>query len=284
MSKLHIWPEARTKSGGSITLTARIEGLNAGQFKLWYRVPEEFESHLTDSCDPFVLACLFTAMSESNEMIVHGATSPSLLGNLAEFQAAWVRWKPDVYGAVEIEAETEREEDGPAAANVAMVAFTGGVDSAFTVYRHGAGHCPRAFKRKIESGLFVHGFDIPLEQTTAFERAKLKAEQTLASLNVRLMTVSTNLHAMNFQWDHCHGAGLASCMTLLRKGFAEGLIASSFSYEDLVLPYGSNPVTDPLLGSRGFRIVHEGAGFSPAEKLEEIARWPHAIENLRVCL
>ena len=43
------------------------------------------------------------------------------------------------------------------------------------------------------------------------------------------------------------------------------------------------PLTDPLLSSESFRIVHDGAGFTRMEKIETIAEWPEAFAGLRVC-
>ncbi len=69
----------------------------------------------------------------------------------------------------------------------------------------------------------------------------------------------------------------------LQGGYSEGLIPSSLPYHALVLPWGSNPLTDPLLSIRTFAIVHDGAAFTRAEKVKQIAHWRQALQNLRVC-
>jgi hypothetical protein len=70
---------------------------------------------------------------------------------------------------------------------------------------------------------------------------------------------------------------------LHENNFSIGLIASSFPYHRLVLPWGSNPVTDGLLSSDAFKIVHDGASFTRIDKVNEIANWPEALRYLRVC-
>ena len=50
-----------------------------------------------------------------------------------------------------------------------------------------------------------------------------------------------------------------------------------------MLPWGSNPVSDPLLGSESFPIRHHGAGATRTEKLQALASWPEAMDSLRVC-
>jgi hypothetical protein len=38
-----------------------------------------------------------------------------------------------------------------------------------------------------------------------------------------------------------------------------------------------------MLSSNSFRIIHDGARFNRLEKLRSLARWPEAMENMRVC-
>jgi hypothetical protein len=65
--------------------------------------------------------------------------------------------------------------------------------------------------------------------------------------------------------------------------FGYGLIGSSEAYNALVLPWGSNPVTDHLLSGSALRIVHDGAGYSRTQKVEELAKFPTAAKSLKAC-
>ena len=76
---------------------------------------------------------------------------------------------------------------------------------------------------------------------------------------------------------------IAACMHLLAGGFSTGLIASSHTYDALRIPWGSNPLTDPLLSSVAFSIVHDGCELTRSEKAEVVAGWDEARRNLRVC-
>lgn len=280
--KIHVWKEELVLSGGKITASARIEGSQFEPARLWYEVPAELAPFLTDSCDPFVVGTIMLAMRYSADLVVHGPVSPSLIQNLAEFQAAWVCWRPDTYSAIEVAADQLSEAVAPQPQGLAVAAFSGGLDSAFTIYRHKVGTCSQA-QRNIEAGLLVHGFDIPFEQSDAFERAAGRAKGTLASLGMTLLTMASNHRHLNPEWNDTHGVGLASCLMLLGGRYNEGLIASTYSYSDLFLPWGSNPVTDSLLSSRAFRIVHDGARAVRPFKAMLVAEWPEAFENLRVC-
>ncbi len=58
---------------------------------------------------------------------------------------------------------------------------------------------------------------------------------------------------------------------------------SSEPYDSLVIPWGSSPITDHLLSSSEFVVMHDGASHSRTEKVKEICEWRVGVENLRVC-
>ena len=282
MGKINLWQEEAIEADGSTTVSVTIERPDQARSQLWYRVPSEHRSLITQSCDPFVVATIFEAMTQATDVEVHGQVSPSLLQNLAEFQAAWSCWRPSWYKQIEITAEVEQEPLNIQPSDKAIAAFSGGVDSCFTMFRHRSGRCGRV-QRNIKAGLMVHGFDIPLEQKEAFDRAAEKSKAMLASLGVELIAIATNFRELKQDWEDAHGTGIASCLMLFQKGYGAGIIASSDPYDALNLPYGSNPVSDWLLSSKAFQIVHDGASFNRLEKIREIVNWPEALKNLRVC-
>ncbi len=280
MRKTHLWQEA-AEVDSYTTVSVTIEHPNQTRDRLWYRMSSEYSSLITQSCDPFVVATIFLAMQQRTDVVVHGEVSPSLLQNLAEFQAVWTCWCPKRYRQVEITADVEREQL-KADSNKAIAAFSGGVDSCFTVFRHSTKRCGR-IGRNLQAGLMVQGFDIPLEQQETFDRAAEKSRAMLASLGMELIPIATNFRELEQDWEDAHGTGIASCLMLFQRGFEAGIIASSDPYDALNLPYGSNPVSDWLLSSQSFQIVHDGASFNRIEKIREIANWPEVPANLRVC-
>ncbi len=281
MIQLHIAPRKRRLEGDFVYLAARVV-LETTDRLLWFRFPKEYAEWLTDSADPFLLACVLMGMRESADIVVHGPVSPSLIANLYEFQAAWHSWRPKKYDLVEISSREERENSYDRPSDAAVCAFTGGVDSCYTMYRHKKGLCGRS-QRQIEAGLFVHGFDIPLEQPEAFERAASRARTSLNSLGVELLTVASNHKELNPEWDDTHGIGIASALMFFSPRFSEGLIASTYSYTGLNFPWGSNPVTDRLMSSNSFGLVHDGADCIRGRKYLTVSQWNEGYANLRVC-
>ena len=206
---------------------------------------------LTDSCDPFVLPAVFLAMQRKANLVVHGQVSPSLLKNLAEFQTAWASWRPGVYTPVEISADEEREcQLGPERG--VLAAFSGGMDSTFTVWRHHNGLAGRQ-SLKIQAGLMLHGFDIPLNQPEAFARAAHKARLLLDSLGIKLITLVTNLKKSEVNFNDAHPALLASCMMLFQSSLCDRI---NCQQQHLCLheyPLGIEPHNRPVIIQRFLR-------------------------------
>jgi hypothetical protein len=129
----------------------------------------------------------------------------------------------------------------------------------------------------------VHGFDIPLAQQEVFERAAKKSKAMLNSLGVELIPVATNYREFGLNWEDVFGSAVASTLMLLRGSYTVGLVPSSYTYKSLFLPWGSNPLTDPLLSSNAFQVIHDGTAFKRIDKIREITNFPAALQSLRVC-
>lgn len=249
--------------------------------RLWFRFPGIHQDSLSQNLDHFVVGALFRAMEDGADIMAEGSVSPSLLRNLQEFTAAWANWLPGKYHNIAIEAGIERE-PAPEGRKGAVSAFSGGVDAAFTMYRHHRG-LARRLSRKVSAGMMAHGFDIPLGEPGIFDNAYRKALAMVESLGLELVPVSTNFREINGNWNETHGAAVASCLMLLQGRYSSGLIGSTEPYNALILPWGSNPITDPLLSSDSFEIVHDGAAYTRSEKIAVISDWQEALTYLRVC-
>jgi hypothetical protein len=99
------------------------------------------------------------------------------------------------------------------------------------------------------------------------------------------VTVETNARQFFDQvvgWDFYHGAVLASTALALGGRLRRCIIPSTHAYAEL-LPWGSDPLLDPLWSSESLRIVHDGCEARRTEKLKRLAQWPLVLEHLRVC-
>jgi hypothetical protein len=130
----------------------------------------------------------------------------------------------------------------------------------------------------------IHGFDMTLRKADDYQRALKKSGILLHSLGMELIPMATNLRKVLFDPVDAQGNILASCLTLLKGEYISGLIAGSFYYPALIFPWGTNPITDPLLSSDSFRIIHDATGYSRFEKVRQIAEWSETLTSLRVCI
>jgi hypothetical protein len=233
--------------------------------------------------DFLVLALVFFAMRRGFNLHIDGAVSSQLLINLEEFQRAWAMWVPKVYRPIRITAREELGNDAPTVERVAVAAFSGGVDATFAMVRHVI-DSPARDRCRIATAVLVHGFDIDLKHDAAFRQARDNAREMTAAMNVPLSTVRTNWRELGRGfWEHEFGAGLSACLALFGEVANLGLMGSDEDYEHFVLPWGSNPVTNHLLSSAGFRNLTEGGALTRTAKVRIIASLPDLTDRLRVC-
>ncbi|HEU4325959.1 MAG TPA: hypothetical protein VFS21_22665 [Roseiflexaceae bacterium] len=280
--KTHIWIDAPRDSAGARRQELRIERPGQPAMTIWFRTPLEYAGWLSERADAYAIIAVFTAMRAGAPAVVHGEVSPSLIRNLEEFQAAWASWFPQRYRVVELTADVERERVGESDAGRTLAAFSGGVDAAFSLYRHQRGLAGRR-SRPVGAGLLIHGYDIPVADDTMFAPACARARRMTESLGVPLIPVATNYREVEPLWEDVHMVCVGACLSLFEGAFDTALVGSSEPYRKLVIPWASNPVTDHLLSSAGFRIVHDGAECNRIDKLTLLRDWEEAQQELFVC-
>lgn len=266
-----------------IEFRCRLREAGGTDHPLWFRFPATLAATLTRRADPFVIATFIHAIKRIECLRVHAPISAGLVENLAEFQSAytafhgWPRREPVRIIATESVATSRTVVN-----QRGLTAFSGGVDSCFSVFRH-SGLSALHPKRPLGGALIMHGFDIPLEQPHVFARAVDRARRLTDVAGLSLFTGATNLRILSAPWEDTFATGVAAALSFFAPAFGFGLIPSFQEWTHARLDHGSNPITDPLLSSDTFALVHDGAGFSRIDKLRHLTRWPAALQNLRVC-
>ena len=262
-------------------LVSRPDGSNGLEEELWFQFPNNLACPLADDCDSYVIAMLMNAMRERRNIIVHGSVSKKLLSNLVEFQAVWHKWEPVELQLVEVQADTLRQGETPIPG--AVCAFSGGLDATFMVWRNSQNK--NSYRsQKINFCTMLHGFDIPLENTQAFDNSLKIAGETLADLGLKVIPIRTNFKELQYKnWKYTHGTTLVAVLNNFKLLAGTGMIASSEGYSRAMTPWGSNPLTDHLMSSDGFEIINDGASHDRVEKAKAISEWKVGVDNLRVC-
>lgn len=285
MTRATLIVEPRQVTDGTLTLAASLDDPAGRRHRLWWRVPVEWSDAVTLWADPFVVGLLFPMMQWNRDVWVEGRVSPSLLANLESFMGLWHAWFPRRYRPVRIDAAEEVEAPRPGTPGQAVVPFSCGVDSCFTAYCHRQRLLGRR-TRNIAGAVVMHGFDIWLDQDNAeamYAGVLADAREMLDSLGVPCIPMTSNFHELPTHWSDSHGTHLISGLHLLGGRFDTALIPDSLPFARMVIPWGSHPVSDPLLGSRHFHVRDDGGESSRVEKVAAIAQWPQAMRHLRVC-
>jgi hypothetical protein len=152
--------------------------------------------------------------------------------------------------------------------------FTGGVDSHYTLFRR---------RTEIRCVVFVHGFDIPLEDRPRMENAAAGVKNTAAALSLEALFPRTNLRASRWfralPWETTHVAALAAVAHALAPVLSRVYVAAT----DVPAPYGSSPELDPLWSSGAVEIINDGGDTPRLDKVRAIAEWTAVHDGLRVC-
>lgn len=237
---------------------------------------------------PFLLAFLLPAMHTGAPLELDLPLDAVTRNNLMEWQEAMASWHPKVLKVVPIVAPLDAQ-PVPAREPGAITAFSGGVDSCFTLYRHTLTAGAEMFRKTtLRAGLMVHGFDILLTEEDMFERAFQRSRTMLEAFGVEPFRMKTNLRTMDkipgCSWGEIsHGIWLAAALACYEPWFGQVLIPSSYPYLIMRFPWGSTPVTDPLLSSAATACWHDGTVYSKLAKVQAIANHDIIRRQLRVC-
>jgi hypothetical protein len=233
------------------------------------------EPILEASSEAFIACSLVPAMASGVGVELEGPASARLvsaLPTLVEILTAWNTQLTRVSFPSLIPVAKQRSSPGRVGAF-----FSGGVDSLHTFLEH---------RDEVTDLIFVHGFDIPLENVDLLRQAAGSVEAVASEFGVGVVHVETNLKPfMNtfVNWGLTgHGVAIATIGHLLAPVFERLYIASSVHFSDL-FPWGTHPLLDPLWNSEVLEFVHHGCGARRIEKVELLAGFDAALNNLRVC-
>lgn len=248
---------------------------------LWFQFSNSILPPEDYDCDNYLLAVIMDAMLEGRNIVVNGSVSLGLLSNLEEYQSVWNKWLPKSYTIVDIKVKDIRK--GERRTEGAICAFSGGVDATFSVWRHSQ-HMYKFRSQEIKLCSLVHGFDIPLKDQSEFNDASESARNTLKTIGINLVPISTNYREISqTNWEHSFSCALVAALSNFKKTAGTVIVGSSEPYNSLVIPWGSSPITDHLLSSDEFTVIHDGASHSRTEKVRVISDWKVGVKNLRVC-
>jgi hypothetical protein len=279
-----IHPVKMESSSTGSRLSARVEyaGSPPSGTVLWFEFPGSPPERFSGSPDGFLLALLLLAMASSEDIEVCGPLDQQLLSNLAEYQRIFHAWFPERFHLVEIRSRGLRGAAPRGRPTAVGSAFSGGVDSTYTLWSHLPANEPDP-KRRITHTLFIHGFDIPLADAATFDTASKRYADELGALGIELVVARTNIREFVdvLPWELMHGSSLGAVVLMLDQLLGLFYLPASGSYSELD-PWGSHPVSDPLMSTGTLAFVHHGC-MARCDKIISVSKWVPARSWLRVC-
>lgn len=270
-----------SSADGRVEYGCRLESGRTSH-RLWFRFPAAAAPGITLRADPFVIATALHVAGRFGHVRIHGAVSDGLLANLADFHGAFAAFRRRPAPSVRYTALQTAEAGLQASTRLGITAFSGGVDSCFTVFRH-TSLSALAPKRPLGAALMMHGFDIPLDQPEVFARSAARSRRLTDDAGLELHLGATNLRTLPVPWEDSFSTAVAACLSFFQPTYGFGLVPSFQDWNHIHFDHGSNPLTDPLLSSLSFAVVHDGTGFGRIDKLRALTTWPAALRDLRVC-
>jgi hypothetical protein len=238
---------------------------------LWFESPDV---PLRASLDPFVAALLFPALHRRQWLasdLPVDAVQWNGLRSLLPTYAQWWRYPTHV-----LDGLLPAEPAAPLSERIGQC-FSGGVDSFFRLLHSEA---------RVDTLVFVHGFDIALDDAPRWRHAEAQFRHVGAELSLRTVVVRTNLRAhpvfRHVSWEHAHGAALAAVGHALSGAIGTLSIPPSYRASD-DRPWGSDWRTDPLHSSSRLRIVSTREPVGRPGRIARIAAHPVVQQALRVC-
>jgi hypothetical protein len=271
MSKLHI-SQIKLEDNGDEQMLSAMLTTSQGPRQVWFRVGP---GPVNATAEPFLPVALIPAMRRNWDLKIEGPVARALVDGAGHIQRIMRAWYPK-FRQIRIHAEMSEPVSRTATGCVAAF-FSGGVDSFFTLSQH---------KDEITHLVFVHGFDLMLDDVDRRHEMALNGRNVAKSLDLEFIEVETNLRDFgnpHVGWPEAYfGAGLGSVALLLAPRFDRIYIPASISRDHLI-PVGSHPELDHHWSNGQIEIVHDGVEFDRFEKIEAIAGWSLVTEHLRIC-
>jgi hypothetical protein len=259
-----------------ITLSADVAFKGSKPERMYFSTDLKNSKYIYADYSPFLAAVLLPCMKTGENIEIDGFVSPILLKNTEKIMKLIVRWNIGLK-KINIKAQTNSRKITYTKPKKVGVFFSAGVDSFYTYLKN---------KNKVTDLIFIHGFDIPLNNKLLFKKINNINTRIAKAERLNLITVSTNVADIvekHLIWDFAHGGALAAVALFLRNELKTIFISGAVK-KDKLFPYGTHPELDKLWSSEYQNIIHDGTEYARLEKvMKKVSKSPLALNYLHVC-
>ena len=248
--------------------------LNSGKkHDIYFEIDKEFKDFIAKDASPFLAATLALSMKKRESLEIDGAVSKNLMTNTPKIMKILKSWNVGL-SPISIQAKFLKK-DLKKYEKIGCF-FSGGVDSFYTYLKN---------KNKISYLIFVHGFDISVENLELYKKIEKNIIKIAKNQEVKLVKVKTNIREtfdQYFDWDMSHEFAIASIALFLRKGFKE-IYASCGLPNKNTDHHFMRPDLEPLWSSEHMKIIHYGCNADKIIKAGFLSNYKLVMESLKVC-
>ena len=283
---------------GKFTLSAELSGVCSG--KCFFSLPQEYSDWVDPaSSDCFAVGLLYTAMFDGADMELAGDISEKLLFTINTYVIPMLNGFDPRLQQIKVRAKTISPRNYPEAIHGGC-GFSGGIDSFYTIYRHGIqNNTPERFK--IDTLFFfnvgAHGMGNSPERLKWLEDKFKKRFELLSAyakdVNMPYIPVNSNLHSFH-QSGHLQTDSLASASAALfvsRKLACYYLGSLGHDYYTQIRCADTqnseialiNDLLLPQLCTEKLSFFADGGAFSRSGKTEQISDYQIVKKYLNVC-
>ena len=221
---------------------------------------------------------LVPAMAMGLDLHIQAPVSQRLLHQSRIIHDFLISWHPEQLTANTATADQPSPDfPAPDGATETGCFFTGGIDSHHTLL---------AEKHQIDSAIYVHGYDLKLDDVENRKIATQACRTACEATGIQLIEVETNVRHFTDQFTNwttvMTGSGLAGIAHLLAGQCDRIFIPSTTPYEN-PYPAATLPLLDRQWDTPNLQVIHHGSDFDLIEKTQQAAKFPAIASTLRVC-
>ncbi len=266
---------------GGFRASARIESEEGGpNGELWFETSGGVREPAPEvAAGAFLAACLPTAVWRGEDLRIEAPVDAEILWRAPRQAQALARLhrRPRRIGIVGVPASSP-----PREGKIVGASFSGGVDSFHALMSNRGPDGPHPIAALVTG----FGFDTRADDLEAHAEVLRKLGVVSDELGLRHLSVRTNFQTFfrpYADWNRVtHGASLIAFAFLLSGELSTYLMPGSLAI-DRSYRWGTHPLLDGGWECGHLRVVVDGWHVRRNDKLAEIAAWPLATRNLRVC-